>query len=160
MNAQVSVTLLAELRLQSASPSRRPDSPPTASSNEPPRLVLHWLLAPRTPQTPTSTQTHDRDPRPGALRALISLLASRPALLSAPSGSVQKGGVLHFHAPPLAACGGRGNRCGGPPGGMCPREIHHPKSGPHPTSPLTSGSNRTSPIPKRGKNRRENPRAI
>ena len=53
--------------------------------------------------------------------------------------------------PPLAAHGGRGKRCAGPPGSMCPRDFHPPKSGPHPTSPLTSGSNDPPPYQSAGK---------
>ena len=78
---------------------------------------------------------------------------SGPALLPAPAGSFRKGGVLHFQRPSPRGARGKKKLLRWPSRGMWPREIHRPKSGPSFTSPLTPGSNCTSPIPQRGKAR-------
>uniref|UniRef100_A0A8C4NMU8 Uncharacterized protein n=1 Tax=Eptatretus burgeri TaxID=7764 RepID=A0A8C4NMU8_EPTBU len=110
------------------------------------------------PQAPTKTTTH---PHPGVLRALISPRSNasplpfyRSAHLPAPAGSFQKRGVPSRPLP-CTPRGGQENHSW-----HRSREIHSPKIRPPPFSPLTSGWNRTSPTPKRGKSRRENPRTI
>ena len=82
------------------------------------RPLLHRQVTKKTTTTKKKgkTTTTDREDRLGVLRALISLLVYRSALLPAPVGSFQKGGVTHFQrlAPmnrpmtndhPFAACG-------------------------------------------------------
>ena len=103
-DVQVCATELAERHLQSASLVPRLDSPPTASSDDSTRTT-----EPKTLQRPRRNHQRTQHTRLGVLRALIFLPAPGSALLRALAGSFEKRGVT-LSPPPLAACGGRGNR--------------------------------------------------
>ena len=100
----------------------------------------------------TTTTESPRRPRPGVLRALISLSSNASLLpvhcsapLPAPAGSFEKRGVP---SRPPSPRGGRENHSW-----PRSREIHSPKM--RPLLHMTSDPNRPSPTPKRGKCRRE-----
>ena len=117
-------------------------TPRSSSNHQTRRARYHQKTTHGVPQSPTR-------PRLGVLSALIfprfQPLAPPCFLLHPPSSScgklLEKGRAL---SPPLPA------RLAGDGGSQFwPRskEIFPPKSGPHPFSPLTSGSDRTSPTP-------------
>ena len=86
-----------------AAPSVRvPSATPGLSTD----CKLHGPLLHR----PRPRLSPDQEDRLGVLRALISLLASCSALLPAPAGSFQKGGVTHFQRLALLAARGKNRR--------------------------------------------------
>ena len=130
-DAQACATELEKRRLPSASLVPRPDSPPTASSDE---RVVPRTASPQTghhdPKIPTkkTTRRNHQHTQLGVLHALIVLLASCSALLRVPAGSFEKRGVTHSQpSRPLPS------RRAGAEGIVTwpkPREIHSPKMRP------------------------------